>query len=110
MGTKPHHLNNMEKLMKKILFALTLLVATNMAFASIPTGDQIPGLAQQTIAKLNEKEENLRGPWYCDEYEGRIECVWEIEGTGRTSDTMHGIFIEKDGEFILVDAFEEYGC
>jgi hypothetical protein len=96
--------------MKTILFALTVLVSKNIAFAKPSAVLDISDLANKTIKSLNETREIIKDRGYCDENEGKIECIWDIEDTGRSPDTMHGIFIKKDGELILIDAYEEYGC
>lgn len=96
--------------MKIAFLALSVLVTLNVSVASDLSKVDIVSLAEKTMTKLNETRYIIKENGYCDEYEGEIECVWEIEDTGRTNDTMHGIFIEKNGELILINAYEEYGC
>ncbi|MBC7714225.1 MAG: hypothetical protein H7177_12855 [Rhizobacter sp.] len=96
--------------MKKFLLAITVLALANAAFAEVPTTD-LETLKAMTMERLNETRPMYEGIGWCDAAdEGKIECVWEIEDTGRTPDTMHGVFEVKNGEYILVKAFEEYGC
>ncbi|MDG0816498.1 hypothetical protein [Bdellovibrio svalbardensis] len=97
--------------MKTLVF-ISLVAFSNMSFAAELNLSETQVNALENIVKANLGEERaMEGAGYCEEIENnQVQCSWYIEGTGRTPDTMNGVFEVIDGEFKLVEAFEEYGC
>jgi hypothetical protein len=97
-------------MIKLVLISLLTLSSLSI-FASDVSETKLNQLQILVKAKLNETREMEQGLGYCEDSEdGKVKCTWYIEDTGRTPDTMTGVFTLVGSEFILIDAYEEYGC
>jgi hypothetical protein len=99
--------------MKSLILAALFTIASvsvSTAFAyDDGTDADVPALAKLAKTHLHEERELENGVCYVSWHSA--ECVWDIQDSGRTPDTLHATYTSTDGEnFVIESAYEEHGC